>query len=286
MKAGAPLLVADVGGTHLRLALADADGRLRNHEATATPDHGLAEALRGYVQRQGASPRTCLLGIAGPVRDAAGPTATPLTNRALVVDARALSRELGCPVLLHNDVAAMAAALPVLDATALDPMGGPSPTATAARCVVALGTGFGAALLTAGGETVPGEAGHAPLPGPALRSARLRDEFSSVESLLSGPGWARLTGLVADRAAAMEIFTDALSCVCASIALTTGAWGGVHLAGGLFAALAPGIDPRRLRAGLTSRGAMAAALADLPLVAVRDDHVALRGLARLGAGAG
>lgn len=286
-------LVGDIGATNTRLALIGRDGRVGSREQFASPDADLVGVLQAYRARHPQAATRCVLGVAGRVQRGSGVARVRLTNRALELDAGALGRALALPVELFNDVEALAAALPVLGAEELDLMGGPPPVATEPRLVIAVGTGLGAALLTPRGEVVATEAGHIAMPQEI--SQRLDGDgegFDRIEALLSGDGLRRLerararSGSIDAAAEARAMFAGVLGDLCQTLVLATGAWGGVHLAGGVIEGLGAELDPVALRRSLCAEGAFAAALAALPLARILDRDAALRGLARLARGDG
>lgn len=279
MTGALPLLVGDLGATNLRLALVDSDAPPRAFERLAAPDTELGAVLAGYLARHGAEVRGCALGVAGRVRGQPRSATVDMTNRQLSLDAARLSATLGTTVELHNDVAALAATVPAMEPSDLEVLDGLPLRVDAPVLVVAVGTGFGAALATPSGEVIATEAGHAELPASAPRMAGGTTATAvTIESALSGPGLARWPGAPA---AAQAAFIEALGRTCANLVLATGAWGGVLLAGGVIDGLAPRLDSRRLRAALAGAGPFAGDLAALPLGRVRAPDATLRGLVRL-----
>jgi glucokinase len=203
-------LVADIGGTSARMGLVSGAGTIDAIEVVPCAEHPSAEhCLHDYLRRRGAdAPEALVVAAAGPVRD--GQVA--FTNSAWVLDEIALRRAFGgAPARVVNDFEALAAALPVLEATDLRPLGAAgAPTRAGleqANCTVALlgpGTGLGAAaLLRRGGHrvTLASEAGHVHF-APADTSQRAllaqlageADQPVSTEDVLSGPGLSRLHG--------------------------------------------------------------------------------------------
>jgi len=263
-------LLADLGGTNARFALAHAGSRV---ECEATIPTATSSTLTGlvetYLHKVGGEPpsRACVA-CAGPIL---GDT-VKLTNADLEFSITETRDELGLEQLhVVNDFAAVARALPALTPTDTFVLGGVEATFPAGpRLAVGPGTGLGvaAAIPSRGGWTVlPGEGGHVSLCGlyddELDLIKRIRDQvgFVSAEMLLSGPGISRLfrclsesTGepnpselasrpdQVVHRALhegdstsvlALSMFCRLLGVVAANAALTTGATGGVFLAGGI-----------------------------------------------------
>lgn len=201
------LLVGDVGGTNARFAVATihpgGEVTLDHVHPLPTRDHATFEdALAAWEsQVPGPLPGRAVFALAGP----SGADTIQMTNVAWTVSARALQARFGfASVRLVNDFAAQARAMPVLpDSSFSAVIGG---TGRAGAPVVALGpgTGLGMSLLVpqgAGGwQVVPTEGGHqAFAPMTATEQAvldRLRGEgridYVSFETLVSGPGLARI----------------------------------------------------------------------------------------------
>lgn len=170
------ILVADVGGTNLNLALLAPDGarfrllcqaRFRTQE-----ERSLEEPLQRFLAANPAHrpARACLSG-AGPVLD----RRIHLTNAPWDIDARALERSLGLPVHLVNDFIALACGVLQLDladpsqVTPIPHTPGPQPTADpeGVALVVGAGTGLGVGFVVptpAGPRAFPSEGGHIGLP--------------------------------------------------------------------------------------------------------------------------
>ena len=192
-------LVADVGGTNTRVALADGRAILpdsvRRYANAEFP--GLETVLRRYIEDEdGIDPRAACVAVAGPVRDGRA----TLTNRDWAIDRATLARATGAETAaILNDLQAQGHALGHLgrDSTETVIDGPDLPGET--RLVIGVGTGFNAAAVidTASGRLVPAaEAGHANLP---IRTARIelqpvpllsrpRTAFPAVGTSCSGRG--------------------------------------------------------------------------------------------------
>jgi glucokinase len=208
----ADLLVGDIGGTNVRLALVR-DGQL--HERWQCEVRSFASferALAAYLADHAQKPlRRAAFAIAAPV---VGDEAQ-LTNHPWKLSRMSLEQYLGTGVTLLNDFQAVARSIPFLvppsNASAPDRgLGQPDcrvigPTLTAAphlNCaVIGPGTGLGVAGLiwTQGGwQDVPGEGGHTTLPAETEKETaiigvlRHRWEHVSAERALSGPGLVNL----------------------------------------------------------------------------------------------
>ncbi|WP_242360508.1 glucokinase [Anaeromyxobacter sp. SG17] len=192
------ILAGDIGGTNARLATFDVRGgrpALRALRIYPSDRFGrLEEILERFLREEGGSIDSAAFGVAGPLR--AGVVVT--TNLPWVVDADGLAAALGlAEVVLMNDLEALAWSLDVLGADALGTIHAGRPDPSAARAVIAAGTGLGeAALLSISGRLValPSEGGHADfaprtdLEIELLRWLRARHGRVSWERVLSGPG--------------------------------------------------------------------------------------------------
>jgi glucokinase len=168
---------------------------------------------------------------------------------------------------------------------------------------VNVGTGFGAAsVIHRDGRwyTCPSEAGHMTLAGVEALAALSNN--ASVETLLSGSGLAWLHEQLAkdrhsrardaasvlaqsrddtDAARAVGVFTDILAHIAGDLVLATCAWGGVYLCGSVAIAWSAIADTERFRAEFVRKGLMHDRMLRVPTAVIRNDNVALFGLAMM-----
>lgn len=307
-------LVADIGGTNTRVALADGatlrPGSIRRFRNAGQP--GLEPILAAYLAEAG-SPQIdgACVAAAGPVRDGVA----EMTNLAWVIDAGTLTRPTGAGrVAILNDLQAQGHALGHIAPQALrSVMAGPQAPAGAARLVIGVGTGFNAAPVHQGpgGRLVaPSECGHVTLPvrtAADLRLAQFVEKvhgFAGVEDVLSGRGLERLFAFVTTEAgtpqesdaaaimAALEVeagagpatetarlFTRLLGAVAGDLALIHLPFGGVYLCGGVARAFGAHLGPMGFAAAFRDKGRFAGFMADFPVWLVEDDYAALTGCA-------
>ena len=261
---------------------------------------------------QGLAVAGAAFGVAGPVM--AG--VAKLTNHAWTIDANRVSRILGAPVQLLNDVEALAYGLDALSPGDLVTLQPGKPRAGGAMAVIAAGTGLGQALLVRAGNrplACPSEGGHADF---APRDARedslvlwLRSQFgrATVEHVVSGPGLAQLhrfTHLGAPCAAlaegldvpatvtsagtsgrcercreALSMFVSAFGSEAGNLALRALATGGLFVGGG--------IAPRAIEAlrwpafldAFRDKPPMSSLLADVPVHVIVTPTASLLGAA-------
>ncbi len=302
-------IVADIGGTHARFARWTAAGL----DAFARYDNDdfadLAALIDRYRRDAAAAVRQALLAFALPV----GRGPMRMTNREWTFTADGLRAALGLSRLrIVNDFVAAAAGIGGLAPHECAQIGGSAPP-HGTTLVLGPGTGLGAAAiaLVDGREFVfASEAGHmSAAPAGALAQAaceRARERFgrASWERLLCGEGLALIDAVArgadevrppaAVAAAALggedaarraaSAFSRALGEFAGDLALAFCA-GAVHLTGGVLKGLGGAFDAPALRDGFEDKGRFSAALRKVPCFRVDADDLALRGLARLLAGA-
>ncbi len=167
---GASFLLADLGGTNVRFALAQPEAAapllLQSVRAYRVAGFGsLAQAARSYLDALAAQPLHAVIAVAGRVQ--AGQV--QMTNHAWSISAAQLQDELRLDrVQLVNDFGAVGMSLPLLssrDLVALGPPVNPLAAGEAPQtfCMLGPGTGLGVAALAVRGEQVFGlqtEGGH------------------------------------------------------------------------------------------------------------------------------
>ncbi len=293
-------LIADIGGTNARFALAGPEGA-RDVEVLHVADFpDFATALAAYLR-----PERDLSAITGAAIAAAGPrdgTAVQLTNAPWRIEAGAVGRALGgVPVRVLNDLEAVALGLPALSpgdveaiaGVPLDPdEAGPPRPMLAAN----IGTGFGAAVavpLPEGGWAVLGtEPGHMTLTPATPSEEGLLRAVHSVEEAFSGPGYARLFGSplrdggetvhpVREEAVGDDrlLYSRIFGRVIGDLVLATGAWGGVWLCGGVTTDFARIFDVDQVLRAFRKKGKMSARMEQVPLCRITVDAPAFRSLA-------
>lgn len=308
------VLVADIGGTRCRLALArrgsaEQSIELEHLRVVPTPSTDFEVTARAYLSSVGCT-EVAGIGVAaaGRLRRDGGREWIALTNTPLVLERHALERLCPGRAWLANDLAAVAAALPHLgepDLAAFGPALSPAP---GHRLVLGVGTGLGAALLTQSVDAIDTEAGHADLPCVSVDEhawcASLAQQGRvSIERVLCGPGLLRLhavisgepiatvDGLLArwqagDAAARVTFaaFSTWLGRVAGNLVLSLGAWGGVTLIGGVVTGLGPALDPVLFRRGFEDKAPFERDLAAVAVRRVVHPQPALLGMAALALG--
>jgi glucokinase len=307
------LLVADIGGTNTRVALAEGwqilPDTIRRYSNAEFP--GLESVLRRYIEDEGGvDPKAACVAVAGPVRDGRA----TLTNLDWTIDKTTLMRATRAEtVAILNDLQAQGHALGYLEPAVIRPiLAGPEEQAHAARLVIGVGTGFNAAPVfeTANGRLVPpSEAGHANLPirtDADLRLCRYVETahgFPGVEDVLSGRGLERAYAWLGDEAGdqrersaqqimescadgqderaieAARIFTRILGTVAGNLALIQLPFGGIYLVGGVSRAFAPYLDRFGFGEAFRDKGRFAGFMSNFSVSVVEDDYAALTGSA-------
>lgn len=302
-------LVADIGGTNTRVALAegarvDAGSvrRYRNSEAG-----GMADVLRQYLADTGISEAEisgACVAAAGPVRDGVA----RLTNLDWRIDRAVLGQVLTAEKLaVLNDLQAQGHAIGAVDEAFIQEiLPQPDTSRHAAKLVVGLGTGFNAAPVfdTAAGRFVPpSESGHVCLPWCGSESEKLarmlREEhgFAAVEEAMSGRGIETIhrclhgdVAKAADIMAALErgdpaaeatarLFVRILGTVVGDLALINLPFGGIYLVGGVSRAFAPYLGRFGFAEAMRDKGRFGAFMGQFGVFVVSDDYAALTGCA-------
>ncbi len=313
-KAGQPVLLADIGGTNARFALAD-NGEIQQTGRLLVADYaGLSAAIRDFLDqaKPEITPQRAALAIAGPVAKGRA----QLTNGSWRVSESGLRRELAMEsVSLVNDFAALAWALPALGGQDVVLLGGHAPVREAPAIVIGPGTGLGVAGYIPGEQrpaVLATEGGHVTMAPANAREGALLDHLRtrfghvSAERVLSGPGLENLyqaigavEGIDAPPRRAPEIISEALEGDCqaslaalkhfcamlgtiaGNLALTFGAEGGVHIAGGMVPRFVEFLAASEFRERFEAKGRFTAYLAGIPVRIIVHPEPAFLGLAAL-----
>lgn len=306
-------LVADIGGTNTRVALADGPRLLpetvRRYPNAEYP--GLETVLREYIASEGGvDTKAACVAVAGPVRDGRA----TLTNLDWTIDRDTLVRAAKAEtVAILNDLQAPGHAIGHLAAENLrevipNPEAGPN----AAKLVVNVGTGFNSAAVfeTESGRLVPpSESGHASLPAHSEAEIRLSEYvstahgFPSVEDVLSGRGLERVyawlsheagehnelkaseimsacqTGEDARAEEAVRVFVRMLGIVSGNLALIQLPFGGVYLVGGVARAMAPYLADFGFVEAFRDKGRFSGFMHNFGVTIIEDDYASLIGCA-------
>ena len=310
------VIVGDVGGTNVRLAVAERrEGALKidHFRKFAGDDYPSFEAvLEAYLAESGARADAACFALAGPIEH----QEVTLTNRAKWrVAAQAVEARFGFrKVRLINDFHAMARSVPEYDRATFEEILSGVPRPGAPTIVAGPGTGFGVATLIPSQDdgkwsVVSGEGGHMAY-APRTRIEQeltrilLRDHgYVSNELVASGsgldevyPAFCEIFGRdcldlspeqMRQRAdegdelfkTLIEVRALAVMGAVGDLVLANGALGGVVLAGGVSERISDSFKTPQARERFVSRGPMSAYLETCPVWLLRDGEAPLIGAA-------
>ncbi len=309
MDAAPKTLVADIGATHARFALASG-GVLGEPVVLATGAYRESPDLVRAAMTALAVDRVdeACFAVAGPV--VAG--VAEVTNGGLAFNAAAHGNLLEAPVSIVNDFHALAMAVPGLER--LEAIGG-DPSRGSQRGVKAVlgpGSGLGMSVLlprdSGGWQVLASEGGHADLaPGNPLEQELLtvlltKHEGVCWETVLSGPGLvnlyqavAVLWGMTPEPLTAeeisrrgesaddpvchqtLELFFALLGAAAGNLALTVCAHAGVYIGGGIVPQLAEFARSSPLRRRFEERVELGSLVAGIPIFLILDPYPGLSG---------
>lgn len=295
------LLIADVGGTNTRVALAE-DGVPTALRYFSNDDFAdLLNVLQSYLGDH-ADTRidACCIAMAGPVQGRSG----RLTNRDWQVDADRIGVMLGgAETRLLNDLTALGFALEQLapEACASIRTAALAPQTNRQSLVVGIGTGFNLCPVIASDDGAPQclvvEAGHTSLPRSVADAFAHADAFATTEDLFSGAGLAALhalehhgarmggadivgahrSGTDARASHTVTLMVDLLGRLSAELALLYMPLDGIYFAGSVARGLlSPDQFPTLLRHH-AFKGKLGDQPERIPMSLILDDAAALRG---------
>lgn len=308
------LIVADVGGTYARVALADVAAgqapRIRALRRYACADAvSLAAILAAFRASLDAAPTSAVVAIAGVLEG----DELVNTNLPWPVSVAATRRDAGLATLdLINDFEAVAYAIPHVAPAARVAMNGePTEADRWPALVLGPGTGLGAALRfePGTGAVLPSEAGHAALgAGNAVELQVLQEmlqrwEHVDNERILSSSGlmnlypclcrlrgvepqWGTPEALIAAAHAGedalavetLEVFCGWMGSLAGDLAVTFGARA-VYLAGGISSHVARFLDDGHFRSRFLAKGVMGRVLEQVPVWRVEHGELGVLGAA-------
>lgn len=311
-----PTLIGDIGGTNARFAVVnDATAAAVRFPNAHTVNHPTIDDAIAAALPAGVKPRSAVLALAGPVQG----DRVPLTNCHWVVEPKRMIERFGLDkVILLNDFEALSLSLPALADKDLVRVGGGEAVPNAAQVVVGPGTGLGAAALIHARGTwfpVPGEGGHIDLAPVSERDFAIWPHIDEPfgkgpyrriagETLLCGSGLVRLyraiiaadgkqerfddpseitaaaiDGSDADAREALSLFCVHLGRLAGNLALAFMARGGVFLAGGIAAKIAPFVGTSGFREAFIDKAPHQMLMDKMPTSVIVHPEPALAGLA-------
>jgi len=309
------ILVADIGGTHVRFGLADAQEGIRRASTLycadfSEPAAAAEEYLIGLDRSQ--RPQRAVFAIASPVTG----DRVEMTNHVWDFSIDETRRRLELSALrVVNDFTALALALPVLRPDEVRRVKDGARQVDAPMAVLGPGTGLGVSgLVPVRGSWWPlsTEGGHRDLAAATEREWQivqiLQRRFGNVsaERVLSGPGLVNLYAALCElsgveplesrprdvehrarenadslEAEATRLFSGWLGAVAADLALTLGARGGIFLAGGILPKMGTVFDEALFQKRFLAKGRFRQYLEPIPVDLVVHRTAALIGAARV-----
>jgi glucokinase len=308
-------LMADIGATNTRCALLDDKGQgLASEEFKNADFSGLDALLSAYLDNRRATdrPRRAALAVAAPILG----DEVHMLNIDWRFSQAALKAQLGLSQLIVcNDFAAVAWGLPHFGPDDLRKIGGGRSGARATLAAIGPGSGLGVAALVPAAErwaVVAGEGGHVSMPALTPEESEIiasigarYDGHCSAERVLSGPGLVNLYVALAERAGrteaavtprditalardgeplarkALSMFFAMLGTVAGDLALTTGARGGVFIAGGIVPKVLDAFAQSDFRERFESKGRYRDYLSGISTHVIVARHPAFPGLRSL-----
>lgn len=311
------MLIADIGGTNARFALANLTGPGFVCETSyACADFATAiDAIHHYLMHiETPRPQSICLAVAGPVID----EKVNFTNNNWTLSVDELRQRFDIEhVQLLNDFEAIAYSLPLIAQEKLLTVGALVPCSLESThydiAVIGAGTGLGAAGLIRRKDnytSIAGEASHVGFSPETTEQENilttLRDRFSRVscERLVSGAGlenlyWAltEISGVNAPHLSATEImlanqngnnrlaakavafFYQILGQIAGDLALTLGAHQGVYLAGGITQRYPEQLIKSGFRSGFENKGRHQILMQSIPTQLITHKEPGLLGAA-------
>ena len=255
----------------------------------------------GQAHRDAPKLAAAAFGVAGPVLD----NRVKMTHRPWIIDGPHIAHALGIPrATVVNDLDAAANGIAWLGEGDFTTIQRGMPVTDAPRVVLGVGTGLGVAYIV-DGKVIPGEGGHAGFsPASPPQAAVFQKIVSShgrveAEEVASGMGlvniYKALTGADADPATisthaqegdpvcrnVVDIFSECLGNIAGDHALAVMARGGVFLAGGVIAKIAPLVSIQRLCSAFCAKGVFSSMLMEVPIKIVTNENLAVIGAARI-----
>ncbi|PZQ46960.1 MAG: glucokinase [Micavibrio aeruginosavorus] len=305
-------LIADIGGTNARFALADAEGIYEQKTLQCADYPSIVDAAKAYLDGlNGGAPKKAAFAIAGPVSG----DYFEMTNHLWNFSIKETQNSLGLDQFtLMNDFKAIALGVPHLKKADLRQVGGDQiADPTGAIGVIGPGTGLGvASLVYAAGQYHPvaGEGGHVTMAARTqrefdlIRTLRYKYHHISAERVCSGKGLVNLYNAIRrldgheelpDRTAeqisecaiskscpvceeALDKMMGFLGNVAGNLAVTLGATGGIYIAGGIPAKLGQYFFDCRFRTDFEAKGRYESYLKPIPTFLITHPNIAFVGL--------
>ncbi len=304
-------IVADLGGTNIRLAISNGIGAQAEHIHTlSVGDYsGLIDCIEHYLTLIPESGATKLsIAVATPVTG----DEINLTNRDWGFSIKGVGKHFNFKqVKVVNDFTGLALSLPLLGIDDLQQLGGGEANPEGAIALLGSGTGLGVSGLiksAAGHYPLQGEGGHVTIGATTARELAIFDEFNkryghmSAERLLSGTGInetyeilclldgaedlqlkpAQISQHAMDKTnpqceELMELFCRWMGVVAGNLAISLGSTGGVYIGGGIVPKLGDFFVNSGFRDAFNHKGRFTEYLSVIPVYVIHAPQPALLG---------
>lgn len=296
-------LIADIGATTSRCAILHMPGNDMSAPQVYNNDDfsGIAELLTGFLATSDNTPLSCALAVAAPMLG----NDIRMINRDWRINTENLGREFGFnDVRILNDFHAIAFALPAFDDSCRIEIGTTKNAQSGNISVLGPGSGLGMAAWigdSENGVAMCGEGGHITIAARNDDEITIVEKFRrhyghcSAERILSGSGLIALHHAMhdsevatseeitgnsddADCAATLHQFFSFLGSVAADLALITGAFGGVYIAGGIVPACITQLIASDFRSRFEDKHRYQEYMQAIPTYVVTDPFPGLTGL--------
>ncbi|MUH71096.1 glucokinase [Psychrosphaera haliotis] len=305
-------LVADVGGTNIRLAIANLTDLSMDHVQTyrCADFAKIDDAIEQYLSFIETEIHFACIDVACPVTG----DKVDLTNNHWCFSQKKLAEKFGFEKLyVINDFTAIAMAIPSLSEEQKTKIGGKEPAEHKPIAIYGAGTGLGVAHLVYSGQkwiALGGEGGHADFaPTDAEQVAileHLQHKYTTVsaEQLLSGLGLVQIYQALCSinnqpeqnfqpaditthginntdemAASAMRVFCRILGSFGGNLALTMATFGGVYIAGGIVPRFIEYLKVSEFRASFEAKGRFQPYVSGIPVYVVTEPQPGLLGCA-------
>lgn len=317
MMSDAVSLIADIGGTNMRFALVDAQGRIGASASYPWPSKpALCAPALDFMKKHGVQPRRAAFACANaqPGLETIRMVNVGAHDDLYTFTVEEVRQTLGLGHLeMMNDFAAVAQAVPHLGPEHLVQIGPGEALAQQPIGILGAGTGLGcASLVCAEGRyrVVSGEGGHVTIGGTNLRECQIIDwlhtKFThvSAERLLCGPGMMNiheairavdglpplaripadiltlgLNGQDAVCREVLDVFCSLLGSIAGNLALILAGRGGVYIGGGIPPRMIDFIRQSAFRAKFSAKGRYVDFLEAIPTYVITHPSPGLLGAA-------
>ncbi len=304
-------LIADIGATNARFALADSRGIYAEKVLACADFPNLDDAMAAYLSGAGEKITHAAIAMAGPVNG----DWFEMTNNPWAFSVENVRRKLGLSSFhLLNDFEAVALAIPHIQPEHLVKIGGGEAQLHRPIGIVGPGTGLGVAGLFWDGERYrpnPCEGGHVTMAARTqrefdiFRTLRYKYSHVSAERVCSGKGMvniynairvldgrddipadidpAELSRKALDKSCpvcveALDKMMAFLGTIAGDLAVTLGAQSGIFIAGGIPAKLGDTFINSRFRDEYENKGRMSEYLKKIPTYLITHPMIAFVGL--------